>query len=202
LKRLRIAIIGIEGSGKSWLIGKALETLGDRGSTITFSRIPGIQAGGRIILRTWRWAHAKHYKLPIILLAALVTVLYGLAQWRMRKVEVLFLEHYPLIDLPAFGALYANRAGSFLGHMVAWIFPKPNIILFLDIPIDVAEKRIRERGKPIQLYESCVSLAKLHDLLRERALSFPNSFLCNALSPDLPKLLQDIMACSLKETVP
>ncbi|MBU4348158.1 AAA family ATPase [Patescibacteria group bacterium] len=190
---MQIAVVGIDGSGKTTLIRQSVRLLGNHNFKVGyidlpyFSDVPGFKSVSRIITKILRWAEADKHKTVVVLIAILSAILYILAQRKMRKNDFLFVEHHPLIDISAYAELYAGYIGLFLANSVMCFWSKPNVIVMISVPAEICYERILKRGKGPQIHETVSQLRYLESLLSasvKRALKSEDKCLLKDITPE------------------
>lgn len=170
---MKIAVVGIDGAGKSTFIERVASCLCARGITVACVRVPdfdvlpwGLQTIGKYASTGWRFADSRG-STPLVIFFLLVAVLlFSPALWSARRAEVVLIEHHPRIDLPAFAHLWGGSFCGLLSRILAHIWRPPDVAVMLEVSVEVALERIRKRDVPLQLHETPDDLSRLSGLLR------------------------------------
>lgn len=168
-----IAIIGIDGSGKTTLAGKISTLFEAFGEDVGYIDVPYFthtrlcRRCGVLLARIWRFADARGIRPVLIVLGVAAALLYFVARWEMRGRSTVLVEHHPRIDMYAYGALYGGRLGAVLARRASKFWPCPKkAILLTTLPV-VAYERLIKRGKPLQIHENPEDLQRLEVFLRQ-----------------------------------
>jgi len=201
---VQIAVVGIDGSGKSTFIRQSVRLLESHNLKVGyihfpyFSDVPGFKFVSRIITRILRWAEAHKHKTMVILIVVLSAFFYILAQWKMKKNDFLFVEHHPVIDISAYAELYAGNIGLFLAKSAMCFWTKPNVIVMISAPVEICYERILKREKDPQMHETISRLRSLESLLSASAKRASKSEKKCLLKDITPEKLVDWLKSSLK----
>lgn len=190
---MKIAVVGIDGAGKTTFIERVAACLRARGVCVACVRVPdfdvlprGLQAIGKCASTGWRFADSRGSTLLVIFFLLIAVLLFSPALWSVRKAEVILIEHHPRIDLPAFACLWGGRFCGLLWRILAHIWRPPDVAVMLEVPVEVALERIRKRDVPLQLHETPDDLSRLSDLLRVSAQrAVPGCFFWEKPDPDM-----------------
>lgn len=178
---LEVAVVGVDGSGKSTLIRELrqeLESLGLSTSLIDVPRYTEAGWFGSAMQSALAWAERRN---RFVLAAfALPAALAFLVLRRRQQVDVILVEHHPNIEMPVYGHLYAGRVGFFAGSIYSRLFPRPDAVVRLSVPVDVAIQRIRGRGRTQQWYERPEKLRRQNHLIKLRCKKFGKNYICFA----------------------
>lgn len=201
---MQIAVVGIDGSGKTTFIRQSIRLLECHNFKVGyihlpyFSDVPGFKVVSRIIIKSLRWAEADKHKTVVILIIVLSAIFYILAQWKMKKNDFLFIEHHPLIDISAYAELYAGHVGLFLAKSVICFWTKPNVIITISTPVEICYERILKRKKGLQMHETISQLRSLKSLLSASVKRASKSENKCPLKDITPEKLIDWLKSSLK----
>ncbi len=169
---MEIAVPGIDGSGKSTFVQTTVDLLKAHGIDAAhidvpyFTQVPGFGKISSHISRMWLWADMRKNRVVMIPLGVLAAFLYVLARRRLRRTDLLFVEHHPSIDVPAYASSYGGSFGLLLAKTVIWLWPKPDAVFMITISTASAYTRILERGKQVQMHETPTDLDELQVRLK------------------------------------
>lgn len=169
---LEIAITGIDGSGKEYISNRTMSEYRKKGYSVALLDVPyfhnvktfpRLTKLGRVL---WRLANRKQSSVLVIMAGVLSMMLYLVVRYHYRSVDLLVTKRHPVIECPVYGALYAGRFGACLGKIVHCLWPQPDMVYFIDIPVAIAYKRLCERGSIRQPHETPRQLSFLQYRLR------------------------------------
>lgn len=171
---MELALTGIDGSGKTTFLEKVIPYLKEKGLKTGyidlpyFRFVPGFERmSSSFICPCWKWAEEKKNNFVLVLLMMLAVFLYLPARLKMRKMDILLVEHHPRVDSIAYSRIYMGGAASVFTRLLMQLFPKPQKIVMLLISSRSAYQRLIERGKTLQPHENIETLTKLEVLLKE-----------------------------------
>lgn len=175
---MELALTGIDGSGKTTFLKKVIPFLKEKNLKAGyidlpyFRAVPGFEKlSSGFICPVWKWAEEKKNNFVLILLMVLAVFLYLPARFKMRKLDILLVEHHPRVDSISYSKIYMGGTASIITHLLMYLFPKPQKIVMLLIPSEEAYERLIKRGKTLQPHENIETLRKLEVLLKESIAS-------------------------------
>ncbi len=162
-----VAIEGIDGSGKSTVIGLVADTLRKEGVDLYVTQEPSNSEVGRLV-RGWALKHSVDPHVDALLFAAdrLHHYVTEIAP-ALRRGEVVITERYLESSVAYQGAL---------GVDVAWILeinrhvPWPDLTIVLDVDPREALRRVAARGGRPDKYEVLHVLSKAREMLIRRSM--------------------------------
>ena|GEM_PF-4087252 len=169
---VEIAVNGIDGAGKSTFIEKLEVRLREEGISVAvidcpyFRRTKGFSRASPVLERVGNQAE----RFSRILFGGYmfcVVLLYWLARWRTRGVEVLLVEHHPHIDLVPYAQMYGARIGVWFARRIRHFWPEPDGVILLTVSPEESVRRIQVRGRPRQWRQTTSRLNALQELMRD-----------------------------------
>ena len=184
---MEVAVNGIDGAGKSTFIREAVGYFQRRGVSAAAMDLPyfrdteGFERLSLWLVRIGEWLEPKN-RTGFSIFAAGASLFYWMVRWRLRRVEVLFVEHHPWIDLVPYARLYGVLPASAAG-LYRLLWPKPDALILLTLPAAEASRRIRRRGRPPQWRQSSARLLLLEGFLRAMEGSIPARYIATEVTP-------------------
>jgi thymidylate kinase len=167
-KPKRIAVIGIDGSGKD-IFAKTLFENSRNAALVKLTEYGPenrlFRALGKIPNKLIETGERTKSKKLIVAGYAGHALLFG--PYRIKKEkrkEKIFFVRYPPYDAEALSKVYGKgKASSLIKKIVkvASASPRPDEIYLMEVEPKVAMDKIKQRGKPIQMHENKESLTKL-----------------------------------------
>lgn len=137
-----ITLEGIDGSGKTTLAKKLVETLRAKGYNCAYLREPGGTPVSEQI-RTIALQDDIHLHTEFFLMqAARAELVQTVIKPLLRNETLIVCDRYYLSTMAYQGI--SGEMHKLMVHLIdAGLFPKPDYTIFLDVPVDVALERIR-----------------------------------------------------------
>jgi dTMP kinase len=160
-----IAVEGIDGSGKSTVAGYIAGRLEEQGIPCVLLREPSESVYGKR-LREMKWLLSAEDELELFTRDREVDVRERILP-ALRDGKVVIMDRYYLSSIAYQGArgidpeMIRERNESFA--------PKPDLVLLLDLPVDVAMERIRKRKGSTTPFENRKLLGKVRELFLKYA---------------------------------
>ncbi|WP_031937384.1 dTMP kinase [Prescottella defluvii] len=206
-----IALEGLDGAGKRTLVGKVVTQLEQDGLTVATLDFPryGASIHADLASEALKGAHGDLSE-SVHAMAVMFALDRAGAAPRLRELvashDVVILDRY-VASNAAYGAARLHQHGD--GEFVTWIeelefdrlgLPRPDLQMYLDVPVALAEERARARGaadasRALDAYEKDSALqARTGQVYRELAAADWNS-LWWSVAPDVdPGALADKLA--------
>lgn len=148
-----IAFEGIDGAGKSTLLRAVERACADRNLPISTTKQPGGTPLGKDIRTLFKKEYAMCPQAEFLLFAA------DRAQHMQYILPKLAAGHVVLSDRMADSSVAYQGYGrgldiAFIKQVNAWVMPvQPDLIIYVDIPVELALKRIAQRNEQITIFE-------------------------------------------------
>ncbi|MGC8876989.1 hypothetical protein [Thermus sp.] len=186
-----VAVLGLDGSGKSSLLNALKERLGHGRPFVDVrvghwrpGRIMGSKATGPVVDphgKPLRGSLASLAKLGLFIMDWTIGYCFDLVHLRAKGMLLVFDRHF--VDLWVDPMRYRYGGPLWVARLVGVLVPKPDLFIFLDLPAEVAHARKQE----VLLEE----VRRLRKRYLELARSLPNAHVVDASRP-LEEVVADV----------
>lgn len=184
---MEVAVNGIDGSGKSTFIREAVGYFSWRNVRAAAMDIPyfrnteGFEWLSPLLVRIGEWLEPRS-RIGFSIFVSGASLLYWVARWQLRRIEVLFVEYHPWVDLVPYARIYGVFPAT-AARLYRLFWPKPDALILLTLPVVKAHARIRRRGRTPQWRQSFARLLRLEGFLREVAGNIPTRYVAEGVTP-------------------
>jgi len=178
-KPKRIAIIGIDGAGKTALARKLLKH--EKGNKTAMIRLAKYDRSNKVFSYAGKFFDklietGEKKKSPWMIAGGYMGHDVLFAPYRLVKEkgkEKVYFSRYPIYDIEALSEVYAKgKLSGVLKKVLKFASgaPKPDSVIFIEIPPEIAKRRIDSRaartGRKVQSHENLESLIKMDKAFR------------------------------------
>lgn len=195
---LEVAVVGMDGSGKSTVIKALRDIMRKHDLTTGYLDIPRYsECGwfGKLMSKILEMTETR--KVLISLFGLTSTLGFWWVREQLSSKDLVFFEHHPRIEIPSYAYLYYGRKAFLITKAISVIFSAPKILIYVDVTTQVAITRIQNRGRTKQPHETSDKLRIQSRLLKLQCkhsgvqiitLNFNEAQQINNLATELIKL--------------
>lgn len=176
---MHILFEGIDGSGKSTQCNHLMQWLVDKEEPVYHLKLPDYSAIGMEFTRIFNHPYAD----PIIRAKTLGLLATAQEVWSQQ-----FTKDYKwLIQDRGFLSTLAYNSSSYederYWNRVTTVAKQPDLIVYLDLPVNVAVERIERRKQEVSVYEQAKFLVEVKHRYERFISQFPNVLTIDAARP-------------------